>query len=161
MKKSITNIPNEIVSKNILKIVLEDFSIFGSIAFYITAMLTVWFIGNQELFLRLLYAFLIGIVIIVIIRGGYHKDRPQKEEFDIFMERVIASSFPSSHSLFVTMLVVLLSIAYPRTGMIIISSIVALLVYLQRYITRKHFIMDIFGGILIAIIILVFVIRVL
>jgi len=151
----------QLMSKKILGYLLDDFSLFGSLPFYLLVMAGSYFIGNIELFLRLAYCLLITIIIILTIKNIHFKDRPQKEEFNILMEKVIASSFPSTHSMNITILTVLLSLAYPLPWLIAIFSALALLVYIQRYITKKHFIMDIMGGIFIGMAEVIFVIKVL
>ena len=160
-QRSIRRLPRQLVSRKLLSLALDDFSFFGSVPFYVFVTLTLFFIGNIELFSRLAYSFLISFILLLIIKNVHYKDRPRKEEFTMFMEKIIASSFPSSHSLDVTLLAIFFSIAYPFTWVISMSAILCLLVYIQRYITKKHFIVDIIGGILIAIAIAVFVVKIL
>jgi len=161
MAKRIRRLPKQLMSKKLLALILDDFSFFGSVPFYIFATLGIYFMGNTGLFSRLAYSFLIGFIIILIVKNFHYKDRPQKEEFSIFMEKVVASSFPSSHTMSVTILAIFLSLAYPYLWVIIMSTIAAIMVYLQRYITKKHFMIDIIGGILISIAIIIFVVKVL
>ncbi len=162
MKKgrSIKKLPSELMSVKIFRLLFDDFSFFGSIPFYLFLLLLFFFIGNMDLFFRLLYTFLLSIIVILVIKNVHYKDRPQKEEFTIFMEKVIASSFPSTHSLFVTTIAILVSFAYPVAWVIITSCILSILVYIHRYISRKHFFVDIVGGILIGIVEIIFVIKV-
>lgn len=149
------------MSKKILSFIFDDFSLFGSLPFYLFITLFSFFIGNKVLFSRLAYSLLLSIIVVIAIKKFHYKERPQKEEFNIFMEKMIASSFPSSHSVMITILTLLLSISYPSLWVIIIFSIISLLVYIQRYVTKKHYAIDIIGGILIAIAEVIFVVRVL
>ena len=160
-RKSLRKLPKQLMSRKILALLLDDFSAFGSVPFYLLVTLTTFFLGNFTLFSRLAYGFLIGFITILIIKNIHYKDRPQKEEFTIFMEKIVASSFPSSHSMSVTMLAVFLSLAYPLSWVVIMSVSAAILVYSQRYITKKHFMTDIIGGILISVAIAIFVVKVL
>ncbi|MBR9699878.1 phosphatase PAP2 family protein [Candidatus Woesearchaeota archaeon] len=161
MKKSIRKLPKQFMSRKILRIILDDISNFGSIPFYILILAAMLFIERGEFFFRLFYSFLIAMALIIVIKSVHFKDRPQKEEFSIFIEKVLASSFPSSHSLNVTILAILFSLQYPFLWVMIFSGMLAVLVFLHRYISKKHFIVDIFGGILLAIIEVIFVVRVL
>ncbi len=152
--------PNPWISRRLLSLILDDFSFFGSIPFYLFVTLIAYFTNHNLLFSRLGYSFLIGFLAIIAIKKVHYKDRPQKEEFTIFMEKVVASSFPSSHSATVTLLGILLSISFPTIWVISSAIIISLLVYLQRYITKKHFFIDIVGGAILAVIISIFVIKV-
>ena len=160
-KRSLSKIPKQWVSKKILRILLDDFALFGSVPFYVLVTMFAYFIGNKELFLRMVYTFLIGFVVVIAIKKVHYKDRPQKEEFNIFMEKVIASSFPSTHSLIITTITILLYLAYHSLWVLVTFGILSILVYTQRYITKKHFFIDIVGGIVLSVIIIVFVIKVL
>ena len=146
------------MSKKLAAKLLDDFSLFGSFPLYFAVLIIVWFMGNHQLFERLAYGFLISFIVIVCIKGFHYKERPQKEEFTMFMERIVASSFPSTHSLIVTGLALMLSLTYPFSWVIALSSAICLLVYVQRYVSKKHFVIDIVASIAIAIaeVILVF-----
>lgn len=159
-KKSIKRLPRQLMSRKIFSLIFDDFSFFGSLPFFLFITLSALFIGNIELFYRLAYFLLISIIVIIAIKTIHYKDRPQKEEFDIFMEKMVASSFPSSHSLTITALTIFLSLAYPYIWVVTMFSIISLMVYIQRYVTKKHFFVDIVGGILTAIVIAIFVIKV-
>lgn len=160
MPKRIRKLPKQLMSKKLLGLILDDFSLFGSVPFYWFITLGMYFIGNMLLFSRLAYSWLIGFIIILIVKNVHYKDRPRKEEFSIFMEKVAASSFPSSHSMGITVLAILISLTYPYGWIIAMLGFVSIMVYIQRYITRKHFVIDIIGGILIAIAITIFVVKV-
>jgi undecaprenyl-diphosphatase len=158
-RKSLRKLPRELMTTKLFKALLDDFSFFGSIPFYLFVTLVIYFLGNQELFLRLLYTLLIGFVLIIIIKRVHYKDRPQKEVFDAFMEKIVASSFPSTHSMTITSLLILLTIAYPFIWVGTLLTSLALIVYAHRYMTKKHYMIDIIGGIVIALIITIFVVK--
>lgn len=159
-KRSIKKLPKQLFSKKLLALVIDDFALFGSVPFYLFLTLAAYFFNQMQLFSWLVYSFLIAFILILVIKTVHYKDRPQKEEFKIFMEKVIASSFPSTHSMTVTGISILMSISFPSPFVITFFSIVCILVYIQRYITKKHFFIDIVGGILSAIVISIFVIKV-
>ena len=152
---------NNILSKKIIKYFIDDISIFGSISFYWVFSAAFFFLGLYELFNRLAYCFLISIIVVIAIKSVHYKDRPQKEEFTIFMEKMIASSFPSTHSINITLISILLIYTFSYNWLMVMMPIIAFLVYLQRYISKKHFIIDIIGGILIGVAEAVFVLKVL
>lgn len=160
-RRQIRRLSKQLMSKKIFRLILDDFSMFGSLPFYFLVTISAYFIGNTELFLRLLYCFMLSFLVVLVIKSVHYKDRPQKEEFTIFMEKVIASSFPSTHSMNITILTILLSLAHPYLWLIITFIVLSIIIYTQRYVTKKHFLIDIIGGILIAVIEAIFVIRVL
>lgn len=160
-KRGLRRLPKELMSRKILRLLLDDFSLFGSMAFYFFVVIIAHFIGNNELFSRLVYAFLIAFIVVITIKSLHYKDRPQKEEFNIFMEKVIASSFPSTHTMVITTLAILLWLSYRYVWLLSIFSIISILVYMQRYISKKHFLVDIVGGIILSVIIVTFVVKVL
>jgi membrane-associated phospholipid phosphatase len=153
-------ISKHLVSKKILSIILDDFSFFGSLPFYGLVTLVTYFV-NPQLFMRLIYCFIVSIIVVLTVKSVHYKDRPQKQEFTMFMERVVASSFPSTHSMNITILAILIMLAYPLLWVKATSIAVALLVFAQRYITKKHFFTDILGGILIGVAEVIFVIKIL
>ena len=160
-KSKIRKIPTQLISKKIISLILDDISFFGSIPFFLFIAAMAYIFGNNVLFSRMAYLFILSLIVVIAIKSIHYKDRPQKEEFSIFMEKIVASSFPSSHTIGVTSLAILVSLAYPFLQVIIPMTFIAILVYLQRYITKKHFVMDIIGGILIAIAEVIFVIKIL
>jgi len=160
-KKQLRKLPKQLMSKKIISLIIDDFSFFGSFAFLFFVIAFAYFTKNTELFYRLSYFLLIGILVLIAIKSIHYKDRPQKEEFGIFMEKMIASSFPSSHSMVTTAITILIYLAYPLQWVLYLFSFASIIVYIQRYITKKHFFIDIVGGILTAVAVCIFVIRVL
>ncbi|MBD3163854.1 phosphatase PAP2 family protein [Candidatus Woesearchaeota archaeon] len=160
MAKRFTKLPKQLMSIKLLKLILDDFSFFGSIPFYIFVTLSAGFMHNIQLFKQLAYSFLIAFIITMVAKNVHYRDRPQKEEFTIFMEKMVAGSFPSTHSMNITLLAVFLSLSYPYAWVTAMFGTFSLMVYVQRYLTKKHFLTDIVGGILIAVAIAVFVVNV-
>jgi membrane-associated phospholipid phosphatase len=160
-KPSIKRIPKQLMSKKVFGLLVNDFSFLGNVPFYLFVMLVSYFSGNIELFNWLAYTFVLGIIVVFSIKSIHYKDRPQKEEFNIFIEKMLASSFPSSHSLSVTVIAIYIILMYPYQWVIIMSVFACMIVYIQRYITKKHFVVDIIGGILVAFAIAIFVVKVL
>jgi len=156
----IRSLPKQFVSRKLIKILLDDFAFAGSVPFFLLVTMWSYFVGNIVLFYRLLYGLIISFVVIIIVKGLHYKDRPRKEEFSTFMEKIVASSFPSVHSLIVTGISTLLILSYPYPWVIAMTGILAILVYIQRYVSRKHFVIDIIGGFFIALAIIIFVVRV-
>jgi len=159
-KKSITSIPKQLVSKKLLATLLDEFAFFGGIPFYVLVTLFAYFIGQKELYLALIYCFLLSFIIKLIITSLHYKERPRKQEFTIFMEKILASSFPSTHSINSTILAALLIITFQLRWIVITTLTFAILVFIQRYVSKKHYFIDILGGILIAIAEIIFVLRI-
>ena len=92
---------------------------------------------------------LISYIIIIPLRLLYHKPRPNKEEYNDIIEKIISSSFPSHHSMKITMLFVLVSYTLKSMYLLITLAFICALVSYTRYYLRKHYLADIIGGILI------------
>jgi membrane-associated phospholipid phosphatase len=159
-KRSLSGLPKQFISKKILSVLLEDFAFFGSVPFLFTVLIFSYFSGELLLFKRIIYTTLLGFIVSLIITKIHYKDRPRKEEFSIFMEKVIASSVPSTHSMIATSLAILISLAYPFAWLISTVVVLSFLVYIQRYVAKKHYMIDIIGGILISSFMVLFIVRV-
>ena len=152
MVRQISAFSRQLISRKILRVVLDDLAVFGSIPFYVLVLIIMYLSANMALFYRLLACFIVSMAIIIIVKSTHFKHRPRKEEFTIFMEKVMASSFPSAHSLNATVLMIMFSATFKDAWVIALSLLLAVLVYFHRYIAKKHFIIDILGGITIGII---------
>jgi len=81
-----------------LTIAFRDFTTFGGIIFYALFCIGLLLISQYSLALNLALGLLAIFVIIVVIRIFYHRDRPQKQDYHNFAEKIDASSFPSMHT---------------------------------------------------------------
>lgn len=131
---------------------IKDISALGSLIFYLFISFFILILGDKQLFLWLIIGLFFSYILIIIIRTFYHKNRPSKQLYSNLIEKIDASSFPSHHSLRVTMLLCLLSFYYKSIYLAILLLTVSILVFYSRYYLKKHYVSDIIFGLLLGII---------
>lgn len=94
----------------------------------------------------LLFGFFFTAAAVVAIRGFYFKDRPKKEEYAGFIERVAASAFPSLHAARAAFLAMLFSAYYGSNYLTGLFVIIAIAVSYSRIYLQKHDYADVFAG---------------
>ena len=139
--------------KKLIGSLIDSFSFFGALPFYLFLSFFIFFSGNEKLFERLIIGIIFCYAVVILIRIVYYKERPRKIEHGNIIEKVIASSFPSFHSCAVTILSLMICLYYKSAYMIALFSFISLLVFFNRYHLRKHYLSDIIAGILTGIII--------
>ncbi|GIU68965.1 MAG: hypothetical protein KatS3mg002_0201 [Candidatus Woesearchaeota archaeon] len=123
-------------------------------SFVISFIIVVLLYFFNKRFAFLLFLGLISVnVISYIIKIVYFKDRPRKQSSNTPLERIDAASFPSVHSGRVTTILFWLYFFSNNITLIILCSFLWAFVIYSRFYLKKHYWSDIFGGILIAIII--------
>lgn len=132
----------EYLKKNFIE-TIRDFTAFGDP--FILFILSVLILGIN---IDLIYI-LIGLIIIELICRGirifYHRDRPRKEVYKNFLERLDASGFPSIHSArscFVFLVLYSLTSFPVNLIFILLFSIVGL----TRILLKKHYLIDVLFG---------------
>ncbi|MDP3698692.1 MAG: phosphatase PAP2 family protein [Nanoarchaeota archaeon] len=84
--------------------------------------------------------------IVILIRIFYFKDRPKKETYSNFIERIDASSFPSLHAARIVFLAMLFSTHFANQYLTILCTVTAALVSYSRIYLQKHDWIDVAGG---------------
>ncbi len=133
-----------------LPILFRDLTTFGGAIFYGLLVLLAFAFQQKNLALDLVLGFFISLAILVPIRLLYFKNRPQKQEYHHFLERIDASSFPSWHTARIVFIALTAIFYFNNTLLTITTSILALLVLYSRIYLRKHDWIDILGGIVLA-----------
>lgn len=136
----------KVISKKLKKHVVRDISAFGALPFYLFLSILVMLLGEIKLFLWLIIGLFLAYGITILIRAFYYKDRPIKENYKGFIEKIDASSFPSLHSLRVTLMFCFFGFYYKSLYLILLFFFMMLLVFFSRYYLKKHFKIDIISG---------------
>lgn len=132
--------------------IFKDLSTLGGSIFYAFVLGLSLLFGEIKLFIDLLVGFFFTLLIIVLIRTFYFKDRPKKEKYKNYLEKIEASSFPSWHSARAIFLALVFSYFFVNkyvTGLLLLTS---LTVAYSRIHLRRHDWFDILGGIVLGII---------
>ncbi len=130
-----------------MNIFFRDVTSLGGALFYGILVLFTLLVQEYSLSLNLIVGFLITFVVTVIIRKFYFKNRPNKEDYSNFVERIDASSFPSLHASRVTFLTLLMSYHFNFEWKITTFFVIlALLIAYSRIFLKKHDKWDLLGG---------------
>ena len=132
--------------KKLVKQIIEDFSAFGSLPFYLFLSFLVLFLGSTLLFWWLVTGLGFAYALTIIIRLFYHKDRPVKRKHANILQKLDVASFPSLHSFRITLILLLVGSYYKTTYLIILLATTTLLVLYSRYYLKKHFVIDVVFG---------------
>ena len=125
----------------------------GGLVTYIVLNLLIEFFDIKiaiDLFVSLIFITLIA----TSIKYFFFKDRPVKQSTNNIVERLDASSFPSIHSMRVFALTFWLSMFFNNLIITIYLSIIAVFVIYSRIYLKKHYLIDVIGGIMFSILIL-------
>ncbi|OIO61904.1 hypothetical protein COY26_01585 [Candidatus Woesearchaeota archaeon CG_4_10_14_0_2_um_filter_33_10] len=142
----------KMIPKKLKTQVVEDISVFGALPFYLFLSIFVMLLGEIKLFLWLIIGLFLAYGITILIRAFYYKDRPTKENYNGFIEKINTSSFPSLHSLRVTLIFCLFGFYYKSVYLTILFFFIMLLVFFSRYNLKKHFKIDIIFGFVLGVI---------
>lgn len=148
---------------NTTKKVIKEFSILmdsflkqithlGSITI-VSIFLTLFIIFYFEASKKILISMIIVNLIAYIIKIFFFKPRPKKQPTNTFIEHIDASSFPSVHTARITTLVFWIFIFFNNIYLEIVSLILGILVAYSRIYLKKHYLIDVMGGAIIALII--------
>ncbi|MAG02464.1 hypothetical protein CMI42_03945, partial [Candidatus Pacearchaeota archaeon] len=79
-------------------------------------------------------------------------NRPEKQKYGNFVERIQASSFPSWHTARIVYLAIIISYLFSNNYLTILLIIIAGLVAYSRIYLKRHDYWDVLGGIVLGII---------
>jgi len=128
----------------------REMSAFGN--FIVLSFLLLIFFGFNYNFLRVYFCFLSLELISCLIKLVFYKERPKKEKHSNILEKISASSFPSSHS--ARSIFVFLVIFFQLTGHVkLLLILVPFAVGLSRVLIRKHYVSDVIAGYVLGLII--------
>lgn len=130
-----------------LTILFRDLTTFGGAIFYALIVLLAFALDQNALAIDLILGFLISLIILVPIRLLFFRNRPQKQTYSNFFERIDASSFPSWHTARIVFIALTTMFYFNNTLLTIISILLALLVCYSRIYLKKHDWIDLLGGI--------------
>lgn len=135
-----------------LEVLFRDITSFGSFVFHFFLIVFFLALKQNNLAGQLIFAFLFTLVVTVIIRTFYFKDRPKKQTHVNFLEKIDAASFPSLHTArTVAMVLILIDFIQQNTVTVFLMSFSVLVIYSRVYL-KKHDWDDVAGGIILGVI---------
>ena len=135
-----------------LSIFFRDITALGSAYFYGIVLLLVLALGESKLFWILFLGVALIMIISVLARLVYFKDRPNREAHRNILERIDASSFPSIHTGRIWFLSLALLDSFGSTAVKIFFILLAVIVSYSRIFLKKHDLVDLVGGFVLAVI---------
>lgn len=139
--------------KKYISIIFQDISIFGSLVFYLFLCVLFFLLDEITLTIKLLSGLIMLYIIVNITRVVYFKERPQKQNYNNIIEKIDASSFPSMHASRASLLFFILYNYIRDIYLITLFFIIFILVCYSRIYLKKHYLIDVLGGIIIGIIV--------
>ncbi|MBD3252118.1 phosphatase PAP2 family protein [Candidatus Pacearchaeota archaeon] len=132
--------------------IFEEITFLGGILFYALFSFYFLILGEIKQFSGLILALIFIYSITFFIRLVYYKSRPKKVPYKNLIEKIDSSSFPSLHAARSTLIVLFLIFAIKLSLIfVLLISVPWLLVLYSRIYLKKHYIVDIFGGIILGV----------
>ena len=131
---------------------IEELTSLGGIVIYI--LITLYFLLLKEfvVFKNLIFGFVFMYFVLIIVRGLYFKKRPNKQKYNNFIEKIDASSFPSLHAARALFIALIFKDFFNNIYVTIFSLLIVLGVAYSRLYLKRHYLSDIIGGFVLAII---------
>ena len=125
----------------------RDSSALGSLLFYCFLLMFLFLIKEFYLFKRLFFGFVLIYAATILIRTFYFKERPKRFNYNSYIEKLDASSFPSLHASRITFLSISLMNYFKNIYLYFGLSVLALLVCYSRVYLKKHDFADVIAGV--------------
>ena len=137
--------------KTILKQLHEFFRDVTAIGGFAASLLLTLLFISSPLLMPLIAGSIFTAGMIVLIRIFYFKNRPKKEAYNNFIERIDASSFPSLHTARIVFLALLFSVYFANQYLTILCNVTAGLVSYSRIYLQKHDWIDVAAGVVVGV----------
>ncbi len=116
----------------------RDLTSLGSIVFYASLSFSVLLLAEFDLFLQLLFGFILTVGIISLIRAVYFRSRPNHRTYKNLLEKIDASSFPSVHAARCIFLALALGNYFQNFYLTSFLILTALAIMYSRIVLKKH-----------------------
>lgn len=130
----------------------KELTSLGGSVFYGLILLLTLLVGEIDLFIKLLIGYFFSLLIVILIRTFYFKNRPNKQKHQNYLEKIDASSFPSWHATRAIFLALLFSYFFVNRYVTTSLIIMALFVSYSRIKLKKHDWVDVLGGLILGIV---------
>jgi len=111
------------------------------------------FLGSTKVFYTLLLVLLINELLASFIKIIFPKKRPDGQTYSNLLEKIDAGSFPSIHASRITIVYLTLFSNTNSNSLKIVFILVIALVFISRILLKKHYLIDVFGGFVLGILI--------
>ena len=133
----------------IFNIIWKDLTIFGSLVFYLFLIGLFFGLKEYKFAIKLVLGLFFSYIITIFIRSIYYKQRPDKQKYNNFLEKIDSSSFPSMHTMRIS--IVFFLSWFEMTNLVLsgLFFILLIIVAISRFILKRHYLSDIIVGFLI------------
>lgn len=138
--------------KKYIKEALTAITALGSAYFYGILIIFLFLLNKNKTALYIIIGLIICYSFVFILRIFYFKERPNKEDYFNLFTKINASSFPSLHTLSSTYVATVLSNSLMNTKLTIFFYTIVLFIASSRIYLKKHYLFDVFAGLIIGII---------
>ncbi len=131
---------------NLFKEIFRDITTLGGFVFTSLLCLTLLVVEQYGLFFKTVVGLVLILLICIIIRLLYYKDRPRKQPHHNLIERIDASSFPSMHTARAFFLPIIFWHITPQVSFKIVLILLTITVTYSRIYLQKHDWIDVSAG---------------
>lgn len=132
---------------------LEDVKALGGLPLYVVLTALFFIMGYSAMSVGLIICLVLSYCLTMSIRFLFFRQRPDKESFRGFAQKIDASSFPSLHSMRSSCLAVLLMIFFSNIWVSVIMTLGAVGVAVVRVVQKRHFPSDVIAGLIFGVVI--------
>ncbi|MBS3124424.1 phosphatase PAP2 family protein [Candidatus Woesearchaeota archaeon] len=125
---------------------LRDLTALGGTILFLLILPLALVVKEYQLFWQLLFGYCSTMIVVVLIRTFYYKDRPNKEAHHNYLEKLDASSFPSWHTARALFLALIFSEKFNYFPLTVFLITITVIVAYSRLYLKKHDIIDVMGG---------------
>ncbi len=131
----------------------RDISAFGGLPAYILALIIFFVLGNMLVSVQLAAGLILAYAATSFLRIVYFKERPRKQGYKNWWQKIDASSFPSLHSMRSAVLGIVLAGFFNNIILYFVFGLAVAGVVVTRVLLKRHDKIDSAAGLLIGIVI--------
>src|SRR3989338_6390218 len=125
---------------------VREVSALGSLFFYVLVVLVFLILGNREMFSMLLAGLAVMYAITILLRTVYFRERPDSYNYNSYIEKLDAASFPSLHASRAVFMGSLLINYFNSSLMSLVLVVLVLAILYSRISLKKHDWKDLLAG---------------
>lgn len=132
---------------------LQDIKALAGFPLFGLLILITFIIGETSLSAQLFVGLILAFALTATIRAFCFKQRPIKQKFSVWWQKIDAASFPSLHAMRAAVLAVLLAVYFNNLLLTILFTICAIAVAVSRVQLKRHFPRDVVAGLILGVIV--------
>lgn len=114
-----------------------------------------WFFGHPQVTFQLIVSLILCYILTTLFRIVFFRQRPLKQQYKNFLERIDASSFPSLHSMRAAVIAVTIGMFFNQPPVWLLAIIATVSVAITRVLQKRHHKSDVIAGLIIGVVIVV------